>query len=341
MQTCRLGRPRMRPVGCAQKSCGPGAVSQLRYANLSFSRSLKVVYASSRTRETVFLPPFCWPEKASVAALLGERPSSHVDHRSALQPAQRDYIALFLSLSGPLPESNRTSAFVRCPAPGTRRGLPKGRSRWSAAGGTQVRAAALGLRFFRPYPQPTQNEAFLHAAARFAGLLAIPSHPSAPVPSLGREHDGGVSHLTPSHLERARLALRQLGAAIDRQSLASKEFLFLRHKRRATRLRDDLWRWGIGEVKKTAKQREWGEVPGDVARALVECRRNRSDTRFHVPRLWDLWLLPLEQPDQDWDEMYVDESPEVSDSFARPGDARWVLSTPTLPSTGSPILPPT
>ena len=42
-----------------------------------------------------------------------------------------------------------------------------------------------------------------------------------------------------------------------------------------------------------------------------------------MPRLWDLWSLPLQQLDQDWDRVYVDEFPEVSDSFARPGDARW------------------
>ena len=55
----------------------------------------------------------------------------------------------------------------------------------------------------------------------------------------------------------------------------------------------------------------------------MECRGNRSDTRFHVTRLCDLWPLPLQQLDQDWDEVCVDEFPEVSDSFARPGDARW------------------
>ena len=76
-------------------------------------------------------------------------------------------------------------------------------------------------------------------------------------------------------------------------------------------------------MKKTAEQRELRDVPYEVARALVECRRNRSDTRFHVPRLWDLWLLPLQQLEQDWDEMHVDEFPEVSDSFAHPGNLRW------------------
>ena len=84
-------------------------------------------------------------------------------------------------------------------------------------------------------------------------------------------------------------------------------------------LRDDLWHWGIGEVKKTAEQREWGEAPAEVARALVECQRNRSDTRFHVPRLWNLWPLPLQQLEQDWDEVYVEEFSGVSDEFARPG----------------------
>ena len=146
------------------------------------------------------------------------------------------------------------------------------------------------------------------------------AHPSLRLGEITRE---GVRHLVPSRLDRARLALPQLGVAIDRQSLASKELLLLQHKRRAARcLRDDLWRWGIGEVKKTAEQREWGEVPGQVARALVECRRYWSDTRFHVTQLWDLWLFPLQQLDQDWDEVYVDEFPQVSDRFARPGDAR-------------------
>ena len=86
---------------------------------------------------------------------------------------------------------------------------------------------------------------------------------------------------------------------------------------------DDLWRWGIGEATKATEQREWGAVPYAVARASVECRRNRSDTRFHVPRLWGLWPLPLQQFEQDWDEVYADEFPEVSDSFACRGDVRW------------------
>ena len=55
----------------------------------------------------------------------------------------------------------------------------------------------------------------------------------------------------------------------------------------------------------------------------MECRKNRSDTRFYVPRLCDVWPLPLQQLEQYWDEVYVDEFPEVSDSFARPGDVRW------------------
>ena len=114
---------------------------------------------------------------------------------------------------------------------------------------------------------------------------------------LGDAAKEGGGHLAPIPLDRARLALRQMGIAIDRQSLVSKALLFLQHKRRAARIpRDDVWRWNIGEVKKTAEQREWGEVPGEVARALVECRRNRSDTRFHVPRLWDLSPLAAAQP---------------------------------------------
>ena len=95
-----------------------------------------------------------------------------------------------------------------------------------------------------------------------------------------------------------------------------------------------------------------------MAQALVECRRNRSDTRFHVPLLWDLWPRPLQQLDQGWDEVYVDEFAEVSDDFAQPGDARWEslytdftkrwlthpspymkspLGLPSLPASASPL----
>ena len=65
-----------------------------------------------------------------------------------------------------------------------------------------------------------------------------------------------MRHLARSCLDRARQALRQLGVAIDQRSLSCKEFVFLQHKRRAARcLRDNLWRWNIGEVKKAAEQR--------------------------------------------------------------------------------------
>ena len=139
----------------------------------------------------------------------------------------------------------------------------------------------------------------------------------------GENSQEGARHLAPRRLDRARLALRQLGITAGQRSLSRKELIFLQHKRRAARcLRDDLWRWGLGEVKKSAEQREWGEVPSDVAGALVECRRNPPDTRFHVPSLWDLWPVPLQQLEQDWGEVYVDEFPEVRDSFARPGDVR-------------------
>ena len=110
-------------------------------------------------------------------------------------------------------------------------------------------------------------------------------------PSLlpGQNSRQGVRHFAPSRLDRAQLTLRQLGIAADQRSLSRKELVFLQYKRRAAGcLRKDLWRWGIGEVNKAAEQRQWGDVPYEVARASVECRRNRSDTRFHVPRLWDL-----------------------------------------------------
>ena len=60
---------------------------------------------------------------------------------------------------------------------------------------------------------------------------------------LGETAKEGEGHLAPSRLDRARLAVHQVGLAIDRRSLASKELLFLQHKRRAARcLRDYLWR---------------------------------------------------------------------------------------------------
>ena len=140
----------------------------------------------------------------------------------------------------------------------------------------------------------------------------------------GEESLEEAGHFAPSRLDRVRLALRQMGTPADLQSLAHKELVFLPHKRRAVRcLRDDLWRWAIGEVKKAVEQRECGDVPYEVARALVDCRRTRTDTRLHVPRLWDLWPLPLQQREQAWDEVCVDEFPGVSNSFARPGDSRW------------------
>ena len=138
-----------------------------------------------------------------------------------------------------------------------------------------------------------------------------------------------MRHLAPSRLDRARLALRRLGVVTGQRSLSCTEVVFLQHKRRAARWpRDDLWRWGIGEVRKAAEQRECGEAPYEVALVLVECRRNRSDTCFNVPRLWDLSPLALQQLDQDW--VYVDEFAEVSDSFARPGDARWDTLDPAF-----------
>ena len=190
----------------------------------------------------------------------------------------------------------------------------------------------------------------------FRQYLRTLAHLSLRLGGTAKEEGG---HLALCRVDRARLALRQLKGAIDRRALASKELLFLQHKRLAARcLRDYLWRWSIGEVKKTAEKREWGEVSIEVARALVECRRNRSHTGIHVPRLWNLWPLPLQQLEQDWDEVYVDEFSEVSDDFARPGDARWdsfytnftkhwlthpsaymklVLGLPSLPASASPL----
>ena len=93
------------------------------------------------------------------------------------------------------------------------------------------------------------------AFRQYLRTLALPSLRPG-----GTAKEGG-GHLALCRVDRARLALLQLRVAIDRRALARKELLFLQHKRRAARcLRDDLWRWGIGEVKKTAEKREWGEV---------------------------------------------------------------------------------
>ena len=180
---------------------------------------------------------------------------------------------------------------------------------------TVLSALALSRRRMRPSfmqgPDPRAFRQYLRTSA----------HPPL---SSGEHSRKGARHLAFSRLDRARLALRPLGIAADQRSLSRKELVSLQHNRRAVRyLRDDLWRWGIGEVKKTAEQRDWGDVAYEVARALVECQRNRSDTRFDVARLWDLWPLPLQQLEQTWDEMHVDAFPEVSDNFARPGDLKW------------------
>ena len=63
----------------------------------------------------------------------------------------------------------------------------------------------------------------------------------------GEKSREGARHLAPSRLDRPRLALRQIGTPVHQQSLAHKKPVFLQHKRRAVRCRqDDLWRWGIG-----------------------------------------------------------------------------------------------
>ena len=67
----RLGRPCMRPVGCARKRCGPGAVSQARRSSYSFSFLQQAIYAPSRIRTPSFVFSFCEPKEAPVAALPG------------------------------------------------------------------------------------------------------------------------------------------------------------------------------------------------------------------------------------------------------------------------------
>ena len=158
---------------------------------------------------------------------------------------------------------------------------------------------------FRQRPDPRVVRQYLRTFA----------HPSLRSGEKSREAPG---RLAPSQLDRARVALRQMGTSADQQSLGHKELVFVQHKRRAALcLREDLRRWGIAEVQQGEDQRAWGDVPYEVARDLVERRRNRRPLD-----LWNLWPLPLQQLDQNWDEVYVDELPEVSDSFARPGALR-------------------
>ena len=213
--------------------------------------------------------------------------------------------------------SSRTPALVRRAA---KEEQPKASSGEVAGEGASPRAtvfSVVALNRLRMRPSFMQR----HGPRACQQYLRSLAHPSL---CSGEKSWERARHLAPSGLDRASLALRQMETPADQQSLSHKELVFLQHNRRAARcLRDDLWRWSIGEVKKTAEQREWGDVPYEVARALVKCRKNRSDTRFHVPRLWALWPPPLQQPEHDWDEVYVDEFPEVSDSFAHPGDATW------------------
>ena len=146
--------------------------------------------------------------------------------------------------------------------------------------------------------------------------------------------------MAPSRLDRARLALRQLGIASTESRWRGRRFPTCSTNvapRAASAMTCGV---GVPERSRGPQSSENGErFPGEVARALVECRRNRSHTRFHVPRLWDLWPRPLQQLDQDWDKVYVDEFPEVSDDFLlMPGGSQ---STRISPDAGSPTRPRT
>ena len=93
----------------------------------------------------------------------------------------------------------------------------------------------------------------------FRQCLQTLAHPSLRSGEKSRE---GARHLAPRLLDRASLGLRQRGIAAEQRSVSRKELVFLKHKRHAARyLRNDLCRWGMGEVKKAAEQREWGDVP--------------------------------------------------------------------------------
>ena len=60
----------------------------------------------------------------------------------------------------------------------------------------------------------------------FRQYLRTLAHPPLRLGQAAKERG---DHLAPSRLDRARLALCPLGVAIDKQSLASKELLFLQH----------------------------------------------------------------------------------------------------------------
>ena len=73
----------------------------------------------------------------------------------------------------------------------------------------------------------------------FRPYLRTLAHPSL---RAGEESRGRARHLAPSRIDRAQLALRQMGTPADQQSLAHKELVFLQHKRRAVRcIRAALW----------------------------------------------------------------------------------------------------
>lgn len=104
-----------------------------------------------------------------------------------------------------------------------------------------------------------------------------------------------------------------------------KEIAYLEWRRRAYRaFRDDLWKWGILALRQQAATRGWGTVPQTLAERIVQCRRNRVDTRLVAAEVWALWPIAFSELDVEWDELYLAEFPEVTDPCAVVGDARWV-----------------
>ena len=116
--------------------------------------------------------------------------------------------------------------------------------------GTVLSAVDLSRLTMRPsFMQRPESRAFRQHLRALAHPSFRPGENSRPA----------VRRFAASRLDQARLALRQLGVAVHHHSLSCKKLVFLQHKRPAARcLRHGLWRWGIGEVKQAAEQREWG-----------------------------------------------------------------------------------
>lgn len=132
------------------------------------------------------------------------------------------------------------------------------------------------------------------------------------------------SHITigqfrPSDLHLLKRTKKALGIAKDFEHLRHKELVYLHMRRRAYRnMRNDMWRAGASIVKDIAVARHWDPVPPQVEEALKEGEEGRISTT----QLRTLWPAPFLQLEEEWDEIYLTEFPEVVDRPTR-DPTRW------------------